>query len=162
MLNLALVYNYGFNISRLRIADAVIIKFCTFGYYAFNLNRMLKSGNVETAQELKNLALLIFYWYLKGVAAHGFVKMSLIKALITVQNFDIVCFSETFLDSSTDMSDNRRNLNDYTLFRADCPSNIKRGGVSTYIKTICYRELTCLIFRNIQLLILQLAKKKSF
>ena len=75
--------------------------------------------------------------------------MLLIKALITVQNFDIVCLSETFLDSSTDISDNRRNLNDYMLFRADRPSYIKHGGVSTYIKTICYRELTCLIFRNI-------------
>ena len=60
--------------------------------------------------------------------------MSLIEAFITAQNFDITCLSETFLDSSTDISDTRINLNNYSLLRADSPSNIKRGGVCIHCK----------------------------
>ena len=60
--------------------------------------------------------------------------MPLIEAFITAQNFDVVCLSETVLDSRTDISGTRRNLNDYRLLRADRPSNIKRGYVCTYYK----------------------------
>ena len=41
-----------------------------------------------------------FRWNLNGIALHDFVKMPLIKAFIIARSFDIICFSETFLDSS--------------------------------------------------------------
>ena len=36
-LNLTSVYNYGFNISRCRIASVLIIKFCLLKFYYFCL-----------------------------------------------------------------------------------------------------------------------------
>ena len=60
---------------------------------------------------------------LKWLALHDFVKMSLIEAFITTHNFDIICLSETFLDSNIDISDTRIDINVYSLLKADHPSN---------------------------------------
>ena len=43
----------------------------------------------------------------------------LMEAFITLQNFSIVCLSEILLNSSTDISDTRINLNVYSLLWAD-------------------------------------------
>ena len=59
----------------------------------------------------------------------------LIEAFITIHNLGITCLSETFLDSSIDVSDTRINTNGYSLLRADHPSNTKRGGVCMYYKS---------------------------
>lgn len=75
-----------------------------------------------------------FHWSLNGLAAHDFVKMPLLKAFITAQNSDFICLSETFLDSSIDISDTRLNLNGYSLLGADHPSNIKSCVVCMYYK----------------------------
>ena len=47
--NLPSVYNYSFNISKVRIVNALIIKFLSFDYYAFILNRilLLESADIE-------------------------------------------------------------------------------------------------------------------
>ena len=61
-----------------------------------------------------------------------FVKVPLIEAFITTHNFNIVCLSETFLDSTIPHND--ENINGYSLLRVDYPNNIKRGGVCKYFK----------------------------
>ena len=96
---------------------------------------LIVSGDIETNPGPKKSSFIKFFhkkW--NGLAAHDFVKMSLIEAFITAQNFGITCLSETFLDSSTDISDTRINLNNYSLLRADSPSNIKCGGVCIHYK----------------------------
>ena len=60
--------------------------------------------------------------------------MRLIEAFITTHNFDIIRLSETFLDSSRDISDTRLDIDGYSLLRADHPSNTKRVGVCMYYK----------------------------
>ena len=40
------------------------------------------------------------HWNLNSIAAHNDAKVSLLKAYITVYKLDIVCISETYLDSS--------------------------------------------------------------
>ena len=47
---------------------------------------------------IKNLSLC--HWNLNGIAAYNCIKISLLEAYITVHDFDIICVSETFLDSS--------------------------------------------------------------
>ena len=42
--------------------------------------------------------------------------------------------SETFLDSSIDISDTRINIYGVSLLRADHPGNTKRGGICMYYK----------------------------
>ena len=75
-----------------------------------------------------------FLWNLNGVAAHDFIKLPLIEAYIATNNFDIVCLSETFLDSSIPNDDHRINIAGYSLLRADHPSSKKKGGVCIYYK----------------------------
>ena len=46
----------------------------------------------------------------------------------------MICFSETYLDSSYLDDDSRLNLKDFTLIRADNLHNCKRGGVSIHFE----------------------------
>ena len=88
---------------------------------------LLKSGNIETNPGPKQSSAIRFcHWNLNGLAAHDFVKVPLIEAFITAHNLDIVCLSETFLDSAVPDHDN---INGYSLLTVDHPNNIKRGGV---------------------------------
>ena len=57
-----------------------------------------------------------------------------LKAYLAVQKFDIVCFSETYLDSSFTFDDDNLEILDCVRVRADHPANSKRGGVSMYYK----------------------------
>ena len=51
---------------------------------------------------------------------------------LVVHKFDILCISETHLDSSVSKDDNALSIEGYSLIRADHPSNTKRGGVCIY------------------------------
>ena len=46
----------------------------------------------------------------------------------------MICLSETFLDSSIPSNDERLNMKEYKLIRADNPSDSKKGGVAIYYK----------------------------
>ena len=41
----------------------------------------------------------------------------------------MICLSETFLDSSTPSNDERLDMKEYKLIRADNPSDSKKSGV---------------------------------
>ena len=51
-----------------------------------------------------------------------------------MHNFDIICISETFLDSDYSNDDQRLSPLGYAMIRCDHPSNTKRGGVCLYYK----------------------------
>ena len=73
---------------------------------------LLKSGDIETNLGPKKLSAIPFYhWNLNGLAAHDFVKAPLIEAFNTMHSFDIVCLSETFLDSRIPHNDENININ---------------------------------------------------
>ena len=99
------VHNYGFNINKFNIANILLMKYFDFGWYAFILKRMLllECGNTEINPGPRRFCFIkSCYWNLNGLAAHDFVKMSLVEAFVATHNFDIICLSETFLDSSID------------------------------------------------------------
>ena len=56
------------------------------------------------------------------------------EAYNTVNKFDIICLSESFLDSSILTENNNLNINGYKMVREDHPNNVKRGGVCAYVK----------------------------
>ena len=96
---------------------------------------LLRLGDVETNPGLKKSSVIKFcHWDLNGLAGHDFLKVSLIEAFITTHNFDIICLSETFLDSTVPQDDENIMIIDYSLLRADHPSNSTRGGVCLYLK----------------------------
>ena len=62
------------------------------------------SGDTETnpglAQEIQNKSFSICHWNLNSITTHGYAKVSLLKVYITAHKMDIICFSETYLDSA--------------------------------------------------------------
>ena len=53
------------------------------------------------------------------------VKISLLKDYITAHKFDIICLSETYLDSSTLPDDDNLEIARYDTAGADQPTNAK-------------------------------------
>ena len=60
--------------------------------------------------------------------------MLLLKDYIAIHKLDIICISETYLDSSTPSDDNNWEISEYTLVCSDHPSKNKRSGVCIYYK----------------------------
>ena len=68
------------------------------------------------------------------MAAHNFTKVSLLQALPVTPDYNIICLSETFLDSSISNDDEGINIKGYNLLWADHPSNKRIGGICMYYK----------------------------
>ena len=81
----------------------------------------------------KNLS--ICHWNLNSIAAHNFAKLVLLKAYNSIHKFDVICLSETYLDSSILQNGGNLEVPGYNLVRSDNPSNKKRGGVCIYYKS---------------------------
>ena len=87
-------------------------------------------GHINSISE----CLLICHWNLNSISAHDYSKLFLLKAYISVHKFDIICLSETYLDSTVPLDDVNLVISGYNLIRSDHPSNTKRGGVCLYYK----------------------------
>ena len=83
-------------------------------------------GDVGINPGPKQSSLTFCHWNLNGAAAHEFIKVSLLEGYITERNFDIICLSETFLNSSLDSEDDRLKIEEYNLIRSDHPSGSKK------------------------------------
>ena len=76
--------------------------------------------------------LSICHWNLNSISAHNFIKFCLLRAYISINKIDIICLSETYLDSSISSDNENLELPGYNLVRSDNPTNTKRGGVCIY------------------------------
>ena len=72
--------------------------------------------------------LSICHWNLNS----NIIKLSLLRAYISIKKIDLICLSETYLDSSIPSDDDNLELPGYNLVHADNPTNTKRGGVCIY------------------------------
>ena len=97
---------------------------------------LILSGDVEQnpGPEKEKSHITLCHWNLNGLMAHNFIKVSLLHTLTVTNDYDIICLTETFLDSSTDNDDDRISIPGYILLRTGHPSNTKRGGVCIYYK----------------------------
>ena len=88
---------------------------------------LLKCGDIEPNLGPKNKQCLsICHFNINSLAAHNFAKLSSLNAFNSVHDFDIICLSESFLDSSFSTDDSNLALRGYKLVRADHPSDVKR------------------------------------
>ena len=101
-----------------------------------------------------NQSFSICHWNLNSITTQNYLKISLLRAYISLHNFDVVCISETYLDSTTAVYDESLAITGYNLRRADHASNSKRGGVCVYYKSSLALRLIdvhylqeCLIFK---------------
>ena len=97
-------------------------------------NLLSQCGDIETNPGPRFSSLTFCHWNLNSLTPHDSIKISLLQAYITQYNYDIICLSETFLNSSIQSDDNRIKLDGYNLIRSDHPSDLKRGGVCIYYK----------------------------
>ena len=98
---------------------------------------LILSGDIETnpgPTAGNNQYLTICHWNLNRITTDNFIKFPLLESYIATHKFDIICLSETFLDSSLSDDDPRLNLKGYSLIRSDHPNDIKQGGVCIYYK----------------------------
>ena len=80
----------------------------------------LKSGDIESNTEPRKSSTLKFcHWNLNGLAAYEFTKLALLEGYINVNDIDIIWLSETFLDSSIPIDNNRLSIPGYSMMRAD-------------------------------------------
>ena len=64
------------------------------------------SSDIETNPcPKKNTKISFNHWNLNGIAAHNFSKVSLLWAMATMHEFDIICLSEMFFDSLFNLLD---------------------------------------------------------
>ena len=73
----------------------------------------------------------ICHWNVNSVSAHNFSKVSLLRAYISIHKFDVICISETFLDSDTAFDDDNLKIEGY-IVRSDHPLTLYEV-VSVYI-----------------------------
>ena len=98
---------------------------------------VLLSGDVEINPGPKRTPkanLSICHWNLNSISAHNYVKLSLLRAYLAFHNFDIICLSETYLNSSNSPDDETLEIPGYNLVRSDQPLNSKRGELCIYYK----------------------------
>ena len=108
----------------------IIFFFCSF----FVLILLLKHGDIEINPGPKKKLSKCFsccHWNVNSILAHN--KLSLLTAYNSALNYDLICLTETYLNSTVDP--NNLLINGYKLVRADHPDDVKRGGVCLY-----YRE----------------------
>ena len=119
------------------VLPLLLIGFCLYHIW-LHIHFVNLSGDVEKNPGPKSYSaqyLTICHWNLNSIAAHNFTKIALLKAYLLVHKMDIVCLSETFLDSSISIDDDNLQIPGYSSVRADHPSNTKRGGVLLYYKS---------------------------
>ena len=89
------------------------------------------SGDIETNSGPKHTfsrqGLKICYWNLNNLSSH-------MSTFISVYKLDIICHSETYLNSETLPDDKNLEILGYSFTRKDHPSNTKRGEVCVYFK----------------------------
>ena len=56
------------------------------------------------------------------MTAHNFEKINLLEAYITINKFDVICLSESYLDSCIASDNDNLNIKGYNLYRADHPN----------------------------------------
>ena len=86
------------------------------------------SGDVEENPGPKpssSQSFSICHWNLNSISAHNYMKLSLLRAYLSTHKFDVICISETYLNSDTSTVDENLEMTGYTLIRADHPSNTK-------------------------------------
>ena len=114
-----------FLFSRFKKIKGVFVSIFVFTFFiSFFSRKLFLSGDIETnpgPRRNLNNHFTICHW-------------NLLKAYLAIHKFDIVCLSETYLNSGFPFDDDNLDIPGYIMVRADHPANSKRGGVCMYYK----------------------------
>ena len=93
-------------------------------------------GDIEINPGRKQSSLTFCHWNLNGIGVYDFIKISSLQRYITDHTFNIICLSETSLNSSRDREDDRLKIEGYNLIRPDNPSGLKKEAYVSIIRNI--------------------------
>ena len=96
-------------------------------------NLLIQCGDIKVIPGPIYSSLTFCHWNLNGLTAHDKIEISSFKAYVTEYNCDIICISETFLNSSIQNDDDIIKIDGYNLI-TDQPSDSKKGGFCIYYK----------------------------
>ena len=108
---------------------SIIFRFIIFSW---NFVVMLKKTRDLNLAQNKFSPLAIGIWA---------VFLCIIKSLLIHSQVDVICISETYLDSDTSREEPNLERVGYTLIKADHPSNTKRGGACLYYRNSLVHQL---------------------
>ena len=90
--------------------------------------------NPGPKKDSSKLNFSIARWNLNSIATQNFVKLSQLEACNTLHSYDLICLSETWLDSTIFIDSDDLPLKGYNLHRVDNPHNVKKEGFEFIIK----------------------------
>ena len=101
------------------------------------------------------------YWNINSILAHN--KLTLLQPYNTIHQYDILCISETYLDSSVLIDDTTLSLPGFNLVWSDHISNVKRGGVCLHYKeSLSWKIINVSIFSQCLLCEVVIKISKSY
>ena len=109
------------------------------------------SGDIELIPRPKqklDQSLSICHWNLNIIPTHNLRKLDLLQGYIYSNKVDILCLSETFLNSDISCDDNNLQLPGFDLILTDHQSNTKRGGVCIYYRNFLTLKLINIHYLN--------------
>ena len=130
--------SFHITLSKTCTSMLVITIVLIFDYLWFKCNLLLLCADVELNPGPKQNAATKFsicQWNLNSIDPHNFVKLVLLKAYNSIHKFDIICLSETYLDSNILPNGSNLEIPSYNLVRSDHPPNRKRRGVCIYYRS---------------------------
>ena len=111
IINLLLLKSYykfnSFRVRNVLISFLYLIIWYDFAAW-FRPFLILLSGDIETnpgPKPISGQSFSICHWNLNSISAHNYTKISLLTAYVLAYNFDIICLSETYLNSETSTDD---------------------------------------------------------
>ena len=134
-------YNFKINSPKIFVCNLTCLYIDLFWLVSIFLNC---SGDIEKNPGPKTKSCQSFsvcHRNLNKICAHNFSKMSLLQAYNAVHKYDIICLSETYLNSSVPYDDGNLEIPGYNLIRTDHQSEDKRGGVCIYYKNTLHLKL---------------------
>ena len=130
------VMNTWSSITKAKFQNSLVFSF--FFLITFLLLLLILSNDVELnpgpKKDSSKRNFSIAHPNLNSIAAQNFVKLSQLEAYNILHSYDLICLSETWLDSTASTDSNDLFLNCYNLHRVDDPDNVKKGGVCVYDK----------------------------
>ena len=100
--NVRLVHRFLFK-SLYFITVALYIHHVCFYFIIIKLSGDIEENSGTQSKPCNSLS--ICHWNLNSIPAHNFIKLCLLRAYISINKFDIICLSETYLDSSISSND---------------------------------------------------------
>ena len=122
-----------------------LMSFSLKTYFWLQSLLVLLSGHVEINSDLTRTlkaTLLISHWNLNSIYAHNYVKVFFLRAHLVFHKLDIICLSETYLNSSNSPDDEKWKNLDTIQCALTTRLTVNVEEYAYTIKTTCPHELS--------------------